>query len=475
MARLKSRLSVVFVSSEVAPFAKTGGLGDVCGTLPLELKKEGVDVSIIMPLYKVIDQKKFGIQENAKGIFSTKMGGNTPVYFIKNDQFFGRDGLYGDRRGDFEDNFYRFLHFCRKSFELMKTLKIKSDIIHCHDWHASLMAPLLRFQYRQQPFYRDMKSILTVHNLAYQGIFQKRDFLQLGLPQNLFGINGFEFYDNINLLKAGILFSDCVTTVSPTYAREIYRDEYGAGLSGVIRSLKKPVVGILNGLDLKAWDPKVDICLPKRYSKENLQDKSVNKKKLQELSGLARRPGVPLFGFVGRLSAQKGLDLMAGALDEIMGLDLQLVFLGLGDDNYVRMLNGFARRYPNKIAFHNRQEESLAHLIYAGSDLFLMPSVYEPCGLGQMISLRYGTIPVVFKTGGLADTIKNFDEPGGNGFLFTHYTKGDFIETMKTASQTYSDKKVFSSLLERSFEHDFSWKTSAQQYVKLYQECLQSD
>ncbi len=321
-----------------------------------------------------------------------------------------------------------------------------------------------------------MKSVLTIHNLAYQGIFSKWDFLRLGLSEDLYSLNGFEFYGDINWLKAGIIFSDRVTTVSPGYAKEIQTDELGCGLAGVIRKKQNPIAGILNGIDYQTWNPETDRFLVKRYGAENVKDKMINKRKLQESLGFKVGDNIPLFGFVARLSAQKGLDLIARAVDDMMKMNVQMVFLGTGDGRYGDILKDMARRYPKKIAVDLEYDEPMAHLIYAGCDIFLMPSVFEPCGLSQMISLRYGTIPLVHKTGGLADTIVSFDSQGGrgNGFVFGVYKKSAFVDAVKIAVSTYKNKKVFDKLVVNAFSYDFSWEKSAKQYEKLYRQCLQS-
>lgn len=469
-------MKVLFCSAEVSPFAKTGGLGDVCGALPLVLEKKGVETSVVMPRYKTIDTHKFLLKKLSYNVSTTKIGKSTNVYFIENDYFFNRDGLYGDRYGDYGDNLDRFLFFCRRSLELPKQIGFKPDIIHCHDWHTALIPVFLKFLYHDDPFYKKTKSILTIHNLAYQGVFPRWDFFKLGLPRNLFSIDGFEFYEDMNILKAGIIFSDEMTTVSPGYAKEIKTDKLGCGLAGVIRSRKKPMVGILNGIDYKIWDPKSDGCLAKTYSQKNIGGKLFNKTALQKKMNLKVDKAVPIFGFVGRLTSQKGLDLFAQAMKAISKLDLQVIFLGNGDEYYGQMLRGIARTYPMKIAVELKYDERLARQIYAGSDILLMPSAYEPCGLSQMIALRYGTIPLVYKTGGLADTITPFHSSGGrgNGFVFDKHKKETLITAIKLAVKTYKDKEIFNTLVKKAFSYRFSWDESAKKYVMLYRQCLRS-
>lgn len=470
-------MKILFCSSEVGPFAQTGGLGDVCGALPLALEKRGIEVAVILPLYKCVDREKFNLNNLGGGIFKTKIGRNIEVYFVENNNLYGRDGLYGDKGGDYEDNLDRFAYYCRKGLEFIKENHLKFDIIHCHDWQAALIPVYLKSLYRSDPFFKDVKSILTIHNLAFQGLFEEEEYSKLGLPEGFYGINGFEFYDLVNLLKGGIIFSDMVTTVSKRYAKEIQTHEFGCGLEGVLKQRKPPVVGILNGIDYNLWDPKADNIIAKKYSPENIEDKADNKHRLQQISKLPLREDVALFGFVGRLSMQKGLDLVIKSITKIAKLDVQMVFLGTGDERYRRILQEIAYMYPKKVASFLEFNEKIAHQIYAGSDIFLMPSAYEPCGLSQMISLKYGTIPIVFKTGGLADTIVPFDgsEDKGNGFVFEEYKREALIRTMQLAMETYADKKKLEKLIQRAFECDFSWDKSAKEYEELYKKCLLSD
>jgi len=310
--------------------------------------------------------------------------------------------------------------------------------------------------------------------MAFQGLFPKGEYPKLNLDSNLFGIDGFEFYGRVNLLKAGILFGDKVTTVSPQYAKEIQTKEYGCGLDGVLRERHKSIAGILNGLDYDFWNPETDTYVEKTFSAKNPQDKYVNKAKLQQKCHLKIKADIPVFGFVARLSAQKGVDLLVEAMEEIFKLDVQLVILGQGDGKYHKILKDMAKKHHEKISVYSVYDEFLAHLIYAGSDLFLMPSHYEPCGLSQMISLRYGTIPVVFKTGGLADTIIPFDSPDGkgNGFVFTHYDKKSFLKTIQQALKAYHEQKAFQRLIARALQYNFSWDEAAKKYKQLYEQCL---
>ncbi len=469
-------MKIAFCSSEVFPFVKTGGLADVCGALPLALEKLGIEVSIFLPFYKSIDVTKFKIEKVAAHVSKTTLGNNIQVYFIANDKYFGRDGIYGNKEGDYPDNLERFQFFCEQTLEFLNESKWNPDVVHCHDWQTALIPVYLKERYKKEDVFKNTKSLLTIHNLAYQGVFPKKEFGKLKLPEELFGLKGFEFFGKINLLKAGIVYADGLNTVSPQYAKEIQTKEFGCGLEGVIGSRKNSVVGILNGLDYTVWNPQVDPWLEYKYSAgDSLENKRKNKAKLQEKLQLPIREEVPLFGFVGRLTHQKGIDLILEAIDDLVDLDLQLVIQGIGESKYHTMLDTLNMRYPKDVALCLTFDEQMAHQIYAGSDLFLMPSTFEPCGLSQMISLRYGTIPIVYNTGGLTDSIKEFNSrtQTGNGFLFADYTKASFVDVVKRALAIYQNKNQFNQLIANAFTSDFSWDHSAKEYQKLYQ-CLPS-
>ena len=467
-------MKIVFCSSEVVPFVKTGGLADVAGALPLVLERLGLEIIIVMPLYKGIETKKFGIRRFNDFSATTQIGKNIKVFFINHEEYFNRDGLYGDKTGDFPDNLERFQYYCSKTLALLKALKIQPDILHCHDWQTALIPVYLKVLYQNDHFFEQTKTLFTIHNLAYQGVFPKSEFPKLRLPKNLFSIDGFEFYDQVNLLKAGILYCDCITTVSPMYSKEIQTQEKGCGLDGVLRSRCDKVVGILNGLDYDFWNPQTDQAIVKNFSEGDFKGKRENKTCLKEYFHLPEKEDTPLLGFVGRLTSQKGIDLIYQAVDEIGKLDLQMILLGTGEEKYHKILKEMNHRFPKRIAVHLKFDEKMAHQIYAGSDIFLMPSQYEPCGLSQMISLRYGTIPLVFQTGGLKDTIFPFDSDGkkGNGFVFTEYNKNAFMEAIKKAVQTYKNKKVFAELFHQAFTYRFTWEDSAQKYMKVYERSL---
>ncbi len=467
-------MKILFCSSEIVPFAKTGGLADVAGALPLALEKLGQEVAVVMPKYKSISEDKFGIKKVNKDIYAAKIGKNINIYFIENKKFFDRDGLYGEKTGDYPDNLERFSYFSLRTLELLRQINFSADIIHCNDWQSALIPVYLKALYKGQPFYKEMKSVLTVHNLAYQGAFDKKEYPKLGLGWEYFTVETLEFYDKINILKGGLAFADIITTVSQAYSKEIQTKEFGCGLEGLLTKRKDSLFGIINGLDYNLWDPAKDKMIFKNYSPQNLEDKYINKAGLQKECGLSLSPNSALIGFVGRLAEQKGLDILAAAMEEITKLDLQMVFLGTGDVKYHLLLQDIAKQFPKNISLHLKFDDALAHKIYAGCDMFLMPSRYEPCGLGQMISLKYATLPVVFKTGGLADTIVDFDPltAEGNGFVFDYYHQDDLLKAIKFALYFYKDKAIWNKLLKRSVKYDFSWAESAKKYLNLYKKCL---
>ncbi|MFH0918285.1 MAG: glycogen synthase GlgA [Candidatus Omnitrophota bacterium] len=456
-------MKIAMVASEVVPFAKTGGLADVAGALPLALEYCGHEIIVIMPAYKCITDAKLKFTRVSKDITTCVIGKNIKVFFIENKNYFNRDGLYGDKNGDYPDNLERFAFFCRRALDLLKEINFSADILHLHDWQTSLVAAYLHNLYSSMNFYSRIGCVLTLHNLGYQGVFAKEEFPKLGFAWELFDIDGFEFYNKINLLKGGIVFADFINTVSPTYASEIQTKELGFGLDGLLRKRKSVLSGILNGVDYSVWDPNTDKFIMQNFSLANLENKALNKEDLQKTCGLPIDKNIPVLGMVSRLAQQKGLDIFVAGLDELSKLDVQLVILGAGDLKYQEILKGVAEKYPKVISLNLKFDDPLAHKIYAGSDLFLMPSKYEPCGLGQLISLRYGTIPLVFKTGGLADTINK-----NNGFVFNQYTEENLLKLIHKAILVFKDKNKWLALINYAMECNFSWKVSADKYVQLY-------
>ena len=457
-------MKIVMCASEVVPFAKTGGLADVAGALPLALEESGQEGIVIMPRYRAIQDAKFKISRVKEDISYSRIGKNIKVYFIENEQYFNRDNLYTDKNGDYPDNLERFSYYSRRALELLKEIKFKPDIIHVHDWQVSFVPLYLKTLYANDAFYKKTKTVLTIHNIGYQGLFPKEEFPKLGLDWSLFDMERLEFYGKVNILKGGMVFSDLINTVSPTYSKEIQTKEFGFGLEGVLAKRKKSLFGILNGLDYSIWNPETDKFIAAQFSNKNVKGKLRDKEDLQKFCNLPLAKGIPLFGIVSRLAEQKGFDILAEAIDAICNLKLQLVILGTGDLKYHTLLSDIVKKYPKVISLHLKFDDTLAHKIYAGSDIFLMPSKYEPCGLGQLISLRYGTIPLVFKTGGLADTVNK-----DNGFVFYQYKSEALFKTIKGALTAFQDDKKWSSLVQKAMKCDFSWKESAKQYVRLYE------
>ncbi|MEO0128135.1 MAG: glycogen synthase GlgA [candidate division WOR-3 bacterium] len=457
-------MKIAFVTPEAVPYAKTGGLADVCGTLPLYLRDLGIQTNIILPKYKGIGGEKFidlevEFEGNKKTIPVFTDG---IAYFIDYPEYFNRDGLYGTPSGDYPDNCERFTLFARAVIALIK--KVKFDIVHCHDWQTGLV-PLYIKKYGI-----DSKSVFTIHNLGYQGRFSREKFPVLGIEWDYFTLEGIEFYGGLNFLKAGLIYSDIITTVSPTYAKEIQTHEFGFGLEGVLQKYNQKLFGILNGIDYKIWDPQND-----KYIYEKFSDYIGKKKnKLGLTCELCLDSKKPLIGMVSRIAGQKGFDILIKILDDIITMNYNFVLLGFGEEYYCEKLKKFGDAYPGQVSINIKFDEHLAHRIYAGSDFFLMPSKYEPCGLGQMISLRYGTVPIVYKTGGLADTVIQFNPESltGNGFIFETYSAQSLIETLKFAYYVYIREEIFSKLSENCMKYDFSWNNSALAYKNLYQKIL---
>lgn len=460
-------MKIAIVASEVVPFAKTGGLADVCGALPAALEGLGQEVVVVMPLYKAVRERKgLRLKKYSDDVFTATLGKKVKVYFIANDGYFNRDGLYGDKNGDYADNLDRFMFFSNRALQLLKEIPFKPAIIHCHDWQTSLVPVYLKTVLAQDPFYAGTKTVLTIHNIGYQGVFSKEQYPKLGLDWKYFNFEQIEFYDQVNLLKGGVVFADVVNTVSRTYAREIQTKEFGFGLEGVLQKRANRLFGIVNGIDYSIWNAATDPFIAKKFSPEKFKDKAKNKQDLQKACGLPVKD-VPVFGIVSRLAEQKGFDIIAQGIDQICRLGLQVVILGTGDMKYHLLLGEMVRKYPDVVSLNLAFNDPLAHKIYAGADAFLMPSKYEPCGLGQLISFAYGTVPVVFKTGGLADTVT-----AKTGFVFDIYSGEELVKTVKKAVAKFRSRKVWNEMALRGMKLDFSWDESAKQYVGLYENAL---
>lgn len=472
-------MQILFVASEVVPFAKTGGLADVTGSLPKELHRMGHDVRIILPFYKGVEESGFPISDpvadievrlgatvESGAIRRTNLGG-IPVYLVEHEGYFRRDFLYGTPSGDYPDNPRRFAFFCRGVLEFLRRADFHADVIHCHDWQAALVPILLRHELGSDPLFTGCAVLYTIHNLAYQGLFPRESLEEIGLDGSYFTIDRMEYYGKVNLMKGAILTADLVNTVSESYCREIQTPESGCGLDGVLRARREDLSGILNGLDYAEWDPAHDPELFSAFTAEDLDGKMANKVGLQRLLGLEQSTEIPLLGIVSRLSAQKGFDLVAALLPRFAAANVQLVILGSGEEKFVRLLTTGPK--ARNISFNFGFDSSLAHRIYAGSDIFVMPSQYEPCGLGQLIALRYGSVPVVRKTGGLADTVLDPRESGEpTGFSFTEYSGGALWTTIRRALLARNDRGNWERIVRRGMASDFSWQHSALRYEELY-------
>ncbi|MBU1045011.1 MAG: glycogen synthase GlgA [Candidatus Omnitrophica bacterium] len=468
-------MKVLFCSSEVVPFAKTGGLADVAGTLPPELANLGVNIKVVLPYYKSIDSKKFEIKKIDKDTSVAVIQNNVEVYFIENKRYFDRANLYQYNGVDYRDNLERFTYYCQQTLRLAKKIKFKPDIIHCNDWQSALIPIYLKTIYKDDAFFKKTKTVFTIHNLGYQGLFSKEDFSVTGLDYDVFSMEGLEFYGRINLLKGGLLFSDKITTVSSTYADEIQTPQFGCGLEGVLLKRKNDLSGILNGINCHDWDPTQNKTLTKNYGPDAIAGKYHNKIDLQKICKLKVSKNIPLLGIITRLADQKGLDILAEVIDKIVQMPIQFVLLGTGDPKYHKLFENIKNKYRNT-SIHLSFDAKLAYKIYAGSDIFLMPSYYEPCGLGQLISLNFGTIPLVRKIGGLADTVVDYNPftKQGNGFVFDNYQAGALLEAIKRALCVYNDSETWNKLVAGAMKCNFSWEKSAKEYNKLYKKLLSS-
>src|SRR5437660_272530 len=481
------------VSSEAVPYAKTGGLADVAGALPLELAKLGHDVILLLPRYRCLNESDRSFRSVCRLRVSTPQGlvdtliaedvipvgqgdGRFRVWTIRNQAFFDRPGLYQDRGIDYPDNLDRFSFFCRATIEVMAYLRTSCgwniDILHLHDWQTALCAVYLNTVDRDRPEVQGMRTVLTLHNVGYQGLFPGEEFEKTGLPPSLFTPVGLEYYGSVNLLKGGIVFADYVTTVSPTYAREILMPEFGFGLEGVLRNREDRLLGILNGIDIDRWNPETDPYLPANYSVTDRSGKQVCKQALQREFQLPETP-VPLLSVIARLTSQKGLDLVATIIPQLMAMDLQLVILGTGAPQLETKLKVLQARYPHRMGLRIGFDEGLAHRIEGGADVFVMPSRYEPCGLSQLYSLRYGTVPVVRKTGGLADTVLPMPPQARQagqvtGFHVEEGTAHALLAVLRRAVTLYQDRSIWDHLVEAGMTTDVSWARSANAYDRLF-------
>jgi len=476
-------MKILIASPEAVPYVKTGGLADVAGALCKEYRRMKKEAFLILPLYrKIMDSqsppKDTGVvidvpvgERVIRGrIFSDQFS----AYFIRCDEFFDRPELYGTPEGDYADNASRFIFFSRGVLEACKALSFKPDIIHCNDWQTGLVPLYLKTLYKKDAFFRKTATLLTLHNIGYQGLFTASEMPLTNLGWEFFRPDLLEFYGKMNFLKAGLISADVLTTVSNTYSKEILSKEFGYGLEGVLKNRERDLYGVVNGIDYEEWDPSTDEFLPGNYSQSDISGKTICKraliKSLFKRSGVVKAEGVPLVGMVGRLSEQKGLDLVTESIPALLSFGVKLAILGKGDEKFQKLFSDISEKHGGMVSVTIGFDDSLAHRIYAGTDFFLMPSRYEPCGLGQLISQRYGTIPVARKTGGLADTILDYDplRRRGTGFVFSDYTVSAMQDALKRAFCVFTDGEKMKKMITEGMKMDFSWKRSAERYVALY-------
>lgn len=491
-------LDILYLSSEVVPFSKTGGLADVAGALPAALAHQGCHVTVATPFYGDLLTKKFPTKPLNGPLVSIPIAdknlgltvrtldeesSNVSYLFGANSEIIAREGLYSEPNGGpgYEDNDVRFVLFCRGMLEWIKRAGRRFDVLHLNDWQTALIAPYLKTLYADDPFFAEMRTVLTIHNLAYQGVFPAERFTVLGFDQAQFTpMSPFEFWGKVNFLKSGLVYADKINTVSPTYAEEIQTDEVlGSGLGGVLRVRSHDLSGILNGIDPQVWNPACDMLIAQAYSLRDAESgKAVNKMALLKAMGLPKkRWDRPLIGIISRLADQKGFDLIEKAAAKLFSLDLNLVILGTGEQRFHKLFTKLAMRHSDRLSVFLAFDNTLAHLIEAGADMFLMPSRYEPCGLNQMYSLAYGTVPIVRATGGLADTVADADSSSGQGtgFVFTEYTAAAMLDAIRRALAAFADQKRWARIVERGMSRDFTWDHSAANYISLYESALKVD
>ena len=475
-------MKIAIVAAEIAPWAKAGGLADVIGALPAALKQSGAEPAVILPGYRsVLEALKpapmaenlsvpVGASHERFDLLRADTCDDVPLYLINHPGYFNRPGVYGERGADYPDNLHRYVTFGRAAAHTAARF-IRPDVLHAHDWHAAAAPIVARADRALREALGSALTVFTMHNLAFQGIFDAADFGLLNIDRSYFSVECLEFWGRINLMKGAIVMADGASTVSPTYAREVSSDpELGFGLEGVLRQKGTRFVGILNGADYTEWDPAIDPMIAAKYTPAQRQGKAVCRRALRHLAGLLDRDDVPIFGMVTRMTPQKGIDLLSEALDAIMGLDVQLVMLASGDPALEKFFKSAEERFPGQLHVRLAFDNAFAHQIQAGSDIFLMPSRFEPCGLTQMYALKYGTAPLVRATGGLKDTVAEFDphHGTGDGFMFTEYRAGAMVEAMARAWQLFADRTAWRRLMDNCFAADFSWTASARHYLRWF-------
>ena len=473
-------MKIAFLASEAVPYAKTGGLADVAASLAQTLALAGHEVKLFLPYYRTVETQfpqlrvlKFDRAPSGRDRFRVREDriAGASAFFIEKKEYFNRDRFYGSPDSDYPDNGERFAFFCRAALETLKAMDFSPDIIHVHDWQTAPALAYLKFGSDGRGFFRNTKSVFTIHNLAYQGLFERGILDRIGLPDRLFRMEDLEFFGRVNFLKAGILYADAVTTVSPRYAREIQTPEFGCGLDGLLRMRSATLWGILNGIDESAWNPSFDAGIAARFTPEELSGKAACKADLARLFGFpAASPDVPFIGMVSRLAGQKGFDLLVESLSALFAHDVRLIVLGTGETAIEDALKKSRERFPSRLGLRIAYDDPLARKILAGSDLFLIPSLYEPCGLTQMYCQKYGSVPIVRATGGLDDTVDDFNPAtgAGTGFKFGAATSGALVEAVRRAVQAYRDKSKWEKIMRAGMRRDFSWNRSGESYLQLY-------
>lgn len=479
----EKKVRILFVASEGLPFSKTGGLADVIEALPKALVAQGHEVAVVLPRYRgtkasalVMPSVTIPLANRLRfpSILDGTQISGVRYFFVDDPAYFDRDGLYGGSAGDYPDNAERYSEFCRAAIEIVKHVW-PADVIHCHDWQTALVPVLLRTSYSDDPAVKDIPVVFTIHNMGYHGLFARDVLERAGIPLAVYHPAGLEFFGNVNFLKGGLVYSDFLTTVSKRYAQEIQTPEYGYGLDGVVRTRSDRLVGILNGVDYSAWSPDKDKLIPMKYSAKDMGGKHVCKQALLELFGIAPEHAArPVIGIVSRFADQKGFDLIAEKAYEMMKEELSLVVLGTGERKYEELFQALADTFPGRAGVKIAYDNEIAHKIEAGADMFLMPSRYEPCGLNQIYSLKYGTVPIVRATGGLDDTVEPFDlEHGtGTGFKFAEYSGTAMMNAIRQALHHCTDERIWKRIQLNGMAKDFSWKAPAAEYAKVYEAAI---
>ncbi len=492
---MQKKLKILYISSEIAPFVKTSPMADVAEALPKVLKNMDCDIRLFIPKYGIINERKYTLREvirlkeikvpqGDKTVIASVKSAFLPdskiqVYFVENKDYFDRSELYFDPKtnDEWEDNAERFIFFSRSIFEILKVLHWQPDIIHCNDWQTALIPFFLKTIYNEDPFFHKTLTLLSIHNLAMQGIYDKKVLSHIGHPNDFFYPNSaIEFKGKINFLKAGIIYADLINTVSNNYAKEIQTsEEYGFGLQGIFRKRSKHLYGIVNGIDYSVWNPEIDQFIPYNYSRKEIAGKLENKRVLVESQGLKFNENIPVIGTISLLTDHKGFDLLIAIFDDLMKMKIQYILLGEGgDEKYLKLFQSFVKKYPNKMAINLGFDDQLSHLIEAGCDIFLVPSRVEPWGTKQLYSLKYGTIPIVYATGSLVDTVKNFnpETKRGYGFVLNNYSSEALLDAISQAVKLFHDKDAWKKLVDRAMKQDFSWYVAAENYRELYYKLL---